>query len=53
MFNFRSCEYDSYLTTLSVVHQTGFGRNDFSTADDSLGSDELNLDLDEIPALME
>jgi small subunit ribosomal protein S1 len=38
---------------LRLQQGTGFGRNDFSTADDSLGLDELNLDLDEIPALME
>ena len=44
------------LTKLSAVHQGGFGvRNEFSTADDSLGLDELNVDLDlnldEVPAL--
>jgi len=41
---------------VSAVHQVGFGvKNDFSTVDNSLGLDDLNLDLDlnldEVPAL--
>lgn len=43
-----------WLTNFSAVHQGGFGvADDFSTADNSLGLDELNVDLnlDEVPAL--